>query len=97
MAKIRLVQEGMRFLPTAAMIATGQRFCSECSSPLTGDVLLAQAEELMRPYIGMPIKGKVREEVTVILQRAAGPLHSGFNCCYACAYALSAPEPNVVQ
>ncbi len=97
MAKLRVVPVGLRFDPAPGSLVPGQRYCLECCGPLTGDFLLAQAEVLMRPFAGAPLVGEVLDAVTVMLQRAAGPLHSGSDCCYSCAYALSEPAPNAVQ
>ena len=87
----------LRCYPGPRAVAMGQRFCLVCAAPLTGDVLLAQAEELMRPFAGVPIAGPVRDQVAALLHRAANPLHSGIDCCYSCAYDFTEPRPNRVQ
>ncbi len=66
----------------------GLRFCDRCSMPLTPDVLLAQAEQLLAPFAGAKLED-VQCPVGDLLRRAAGPVNDGIDRCYVCAYGES--------
>lgn len=73
------------------------RVCLVCEEQLTSDMLLAQAEQLMEPFRDAPLDGELGDQVGDLLTRAATPFNAGFDCCYCCAYALSAEALNRIQ
>lgn len=73
----------------------GLRVCVLCDQPLTTDVLLAQAEQLMAPLVGAKLED-AGDPIGDLLRRAAGPFNEGIDCCYACAYSRSVVNYTVV-
>lgn len=74
-----------------AFEAGGMRFCDLCDVPLTVDVLLEQAEQLMKPFAGrarVAFDATLQAEIAELLEKSASPFNAGADCCYSCAYGL---------
>lgn len=67
----------------------GMRVCKLCGDLLSSEMLMAQAEQLMAPFVGRPIDTDIEEQIGELLRRAALPLNEGVACCYFCADYMS--------
>ena len=67
----------------------GMRVCKICGDLLSSEMLMAQAQELMAPFVGRKIDADLDAQIGELLQRAALPLNEGVPVCYFCADYMS--------